>query len=322
MHVSFDDGAVVSASPVGGCEEAALAEHAGARRRARAGPPARDRGPLDAEDEKLPAPRGPGGGARRARRRRGRGPRHARDALQGAALECGSFRAAPRRCARATPTRRAPAEQILMDGLRMVDEWRELDPDARRAEAIFRAWTRSRPTASRRAARRNAAHRARAAVRADRRQRSVRRAIDLSLVGSFEGARILTAMRRAGTIEPIASDGARGAGPRASRGRGAGRLLRGSPPSVRRCRSCCSCSSRRSRGARRPCRPSAGSAIRWPPRAPRAPCCACATPPRPTGLPTAATQRASTSFAADGWRDDPRWRGPRPARTLSRSAAA
>jgi hypothetical protein len=100
--------------------------------------------------------------------------------------------------------RRWPAEQILMDGLRMVDEWRTFDPEAAREDAVFR--------------RAGSFDAYREAVRGESRSQladaerlyqlldgrlPVRRAVDQIRVGSFEGARILTALRRAGCIEPV-----------------------------------------------------------------------------------------------------------------------
>ncbi len=97
-----------------------------------------------------------------------------------------------------------PAEQILMDGLRMVDEWRALDPDASRVDAVFqrvdgfesyREWARSDSAAQIAAAER-------VFVSIDGRL-TVRRVIDLARTGTFDGARILTGLRRAGVIDPV-----------------------------------------------------------------------------------------------------------------------
>jgi hypothetical protein len=99
-----------------------------------------------------------------------------------------------------------PAEQILMDGLRMVDEWRTFDPDAIREDAVFR---RAGPFDGYRDGVRGESPRQLADAQrlydlVDG-QAPVRRAIDQSRLGSFEGARLLTALRRAGVIEPVAA---------------------------------------------------------------------------------------------------------------------
>jgi hypothetical protein len=102
--------------------------------------------------------------------------------------------------------KRLPAEQILMDGLRMVDEWRTFDSDATREEAVFRK-------AGSFDVYREAVRGESRGQRADAERLyelldgklSARRAIDLSRLGSFEGARLLTALRRAGAIEPVAA---------------------------------------------------------------------------------------------------------------------
>jgi hypothetical protein len=103
------------------------------------------------------------------------------------------------------PSRAIPAEQILMDGLRMVDEWRSfdeatVDPDAVfAASGSFEEFRRSEPG--------EGPDRLAVAERLflliDGRQ-PVRRVVDLSRLGSFEGARWLTRFRRAGLIERVA----------------------------------------------------------------------------------------------------------------------
>ena len=100
-----------------------------------------------------------------------------------------------------------PAEQILMDGLRMVDEWRTLDPTATREETVFERSGRFETY------RDGAAPRPPAELgRAERvfllidGRLPAKRVIDLSRLGLFEGARILSELRRAGVIEPLAAD--------------------------------------------------------------------------------------------------------------------
>lgn len=102
-----------------------------------------------------------------------------------------------------------PAEQILMDGLRMVDEWRTLEPTATRAETIYQRVGRFDAYREASAGRRSAelARSERMFLLIDGRL-TARRVIDLSRLGLFEGARILSEMRRAGVIEPLAADAA------------------------------------------------------------------------------------------------------------------
>jgi len=100
-------------------------------------------------------------------------------------------------------TRRTPAEQILMDALRMVDEWRTFDSDARDLDTV---WKRSeafevfRERASESDAR--LAHAERAFLLVDGRV-AARRVIDLARMGEFEGVYWLSRLRRAGVIEPL-----------------------------------------------------------------------------------------------------------------------
>ncbi|MGI9430927.1 MAG: DUF4388 domain-containing protein [Myxococcota bacterium] len=102
-----------------------------------------------------------------------------------------------------------PAEQILMDGLRMVDEWRTLEPTATRAETIFQRVGRFDAYREASAGRKSAelARSERMFLLIDGRL-TARRVIDLSRLGLFEGARILSEMKRAGVIEPLAADAA------------------------------------------------------------------------------------------------------------------
>ena len=97
-----------------------------------------------------------------------------------------------------------PAEQLLMDGLRMVDEWRSFDEAAADPEAVFapsgpfEEFRRSEPGESRD----KLAVAERLFLLIDGRQ-PVRRIVDLSRIGSFEGARWITRFRRAGLIERV-----------------------------------------------------------------------------------------------------------------------
>jgi hypothetical protein len=97
-----------------------------------------------------------------------------------------------------------PAEQLLMDGLRTVDEWRTFDEYAIDPESVFL------PTGRFEEFRRN--HPGEAPDRLAVAERlfllidgrmPVQRVVDLSRLGTFEGARWLTLFRRARLIEPI-----------------------------------------------------------------------------------------------------------------------
>jgi len=96
------------------------------------------------------------------------------------------------------------AEQVLMDGLRMVDEWRAFESEIPDDGAIFRRrgsiedYRRS-PAAR---ASRWPADTERLLLLIDGRS-SARRVIDLSRLGSFLGMRILVDLARAGWIEPV-----------------------------------------------------------------------------------------------------------------------
>ena len=102
------------------------------------------------------------------------------------------------------PARAIPAEQLLMDGLRMVDEWRSFDEAAVDPDSVFA------PSGSFEEFRRNEpgegpdrlAVAERLFLLIDGRQ-PVRRVVDLSRLGSFEGARWLTRFRRNGLIERV-----------------------------------------------------------------------------------------------------------------------
>jgi hypothetical protein len=104
------------------------------------------------------------------------------------------------------------AEQILMDGLRMVDEWQsfaELVP----SEGLVFQKTGRFEQYSEGAEPHQLAAAERVFQLVDGRL-SVRRIIDLSLLGTFDATRALAEMRRAGIVEPLDAEGAR----RAARG--------------------------------------------------------------------------------------------------------
>ena len=96
------------------------------------------------------------------------------------------------------------AEQILMDGLRMVDEWRTFAELVPSEEAVFQHSGRFEDYQT--------SHRGEGGARLEHAKRvfllvdgrlSVRRVIDLSRLGTFEVTRILAELRRARLIEPL-----------------------------------------------------------------------------------------------------------------------
>lgn len=98
-----------------------------------------------------------------------------------------------------------PAEQILMDALRMVDEWRTFDADARALDTV---WKRSdafdvfRERAEGESAKRIALAQ-QLFDRIDGRA-SGARLLDLARISEFDGVYWLSRLRRAGVIEPLA----------------------------------------------------------------------------------------------------------------------
>ncbi len=102
------------------------------------------------------------------------------------------------------------AEQILMDGLRMVDEWRTFAQHVASDDAVFQRTGRFetyRETATGETQRRLPVAEA-VFLLVDGRL-TVRRIIDLSRLGSFDGMRVLAELRSAGVIQPIDPVGAR-----------------------------------------------------------------------------------------------------------------
>ena len=106
--------------------------------------------------------------------------------------------------------RGTPAEQLLMDGLRMVDEWRTFDADARDLETVWK------PSEAFAVFRDRAADESPARVAQAERvfslvdgRASGRRIADLARMGDFDGAYWLSRLRRAGVIEPLARQTAR-----------------------------------------------------------------------------------------------------------------
>jgi hypothetical protein len=101
--------------------------------------------------------------------------------------------------------RGTPAEQILMDGLRMVDEWRTFDADARDFDTVWRrteAFDLFRERAEGEALAR-LAQAERVFSQIDGRA-STRRVVDLARLGEFAGVYWLSRLRRAGVVEPLA----------------------------------------------------------------------------------------------------------------------
>ena len=111
------------------------------------------------------------------------------------------------------------AEQILMDGLRMMDEWQSFSDLVTSEDLVFRrsgdveAYLSDRAAAS--GMQRIQAERVFALVDG---RLAVRRIIDLSRLGTFDATRILAGLVAAGAIEPVDEAGAvlRQAAPRIS----------------------------------------------------------------------------------------------------------
>jgi hypothetical protein len=96
------------------------------------------------------------------------------------------------------------AEQILMDGLRMLDEWRELvtrvPADATVFARVGSVESVTEMSGEESPARQEAARRLFGLIDG---RLSMRRVIDLALVGNFEGLRIFTALQEAHAIEAV-----------------------------------------------------------------------------------------------------------------------
>lgn len=214
LHVAFADGCVVWAAPALDHEDSALAELLVRT------------GALSPEQLVELEPRlGEAGALRRLVVQQSLLPEARLDALEELLTRetvfellrwsSGSFHFTARRKGQhERETRRWPAEQILMDGLRMVDEWRTLDADARRDDSVFRC---AAPfDAYRASVRGESAEQLAAAERLYQLvdgQRPVRRLFDLAGLATFEGARLLSALRRAGAVEPTAARPAAPAAP-------------------------------------------------------------------------------------------------------------
>jgi len=205
LHVAFDGGAVVWAEPAGPYEQAALGE-----RLVRASLLQPERLALLEADLN--------GGERRLSDVLAESGEISAEAVQGVAdlvtsdtifellrWRTGSFRftSQPVVHSRAR-SELLPAEQILMDGLRTVDEWGSLDAAATRGQSVFRkvgsfdrfleAHPGERPE--------RLAVAERLFLLIDGRL-TTRRVIDLSRLGLFEAARLLSRLRSLGVIEPL-----------------------------------------------------------------------------------------------------------------------
>jgi len=91
------------------------------------------------------------------------------------------------------PTELLAAEQILMDGLRMVDEWQGIEKLVPSESAIYERTSEADPRTG---------DAARVLALVDGRL-SVRRVIDLAQLGTFDGMRILSELRSSGAIRPV-----------------------------------------------------------------------------------------------------------------------
>ena len=102
------------------------------------------------------------------------------------------------------------AEQILMDGLRMVDEWQSFADQVPDEEIVFQRCGRfdDYREARQNEPRQQIAEAERVFHLVDGRL-GARRVIDLSLLGTFGATRILADLRRAGLIEPLDPEGMR-----------------------------------------------------------------------------------------------------------------
>ena len=102
------------------------------------------------------------------------------------------------------------AEQILMDGLRMVDEWQSFASQVPREEMVFQRSGRFDDYREKLAgaSRRHLADAERVFHLVDGRL-AVRRIIDLSMLGTFDATRVLSELRGAGIIEPLDLEGVR-----------------------------------------------------------------------------------------------------------------
>ena len=106
------------------------------------------------------------------------------------------------------PERLLGAEQILMDGLRMLDEWQTFAAAVPSEDVVFRrvgSLESSRAFAAQGGGDDRLSHVERVLKLVDGRL-SVRRVVDLSRIGTFEATRVLAELRQAGLIEVVAAE--------------------------------------------------------------------------------------------------------------------
>ncbi len=89
-----------------------------------------------------------------------------------------------------------PTDHILMDGLRMVDEWHQFSPAVPEDSLVFQKVNTGED------AERGLAVDVKKIYRRIDGRLSVRRIIDLSRIGTFEGTRIFAELRKSGLIDP------------------------------------------------------------------------------------------------------------------------
>jgi hypothetical protein len=220
VELRFDDGCVVSAAPVGAYEDEALGDMA-----VRCGALPRE---AHAEAERARAGAGDGLRGHLLAAGLAQGSLHeVEDLLARETLFAllrwsdGSFRFSAQPIPHDRPRDSLiAAEQVLMDGLRMVDEWRALFPELPPETLVYRKRGSIEDYRRSPAARAAAwpAETERLFLLVDGRA-SVRRVIDLSRLGTFLGMRILVDLARAGWLEPVRDEAAARAGSPEARAR-------------------------------------------------------------------------------------------------------
>jgi len=95
------------------------------------------------------------------------------------------------------------AEQILMDGLRMIDEWRTFANRVPADDTVFQRVGRFEDWSVAREAEGQELEAARRVFQLVDGRLSVRRVIDLARLGTFEATRTLVALQDAGLVEPL-----------------------------------------------------------------------------------------------------------------------
>jgi len=95
------------------------------------------------------------------------------------------------------------AEQILMDGLRMVDEWQSFSEHVPSEDIVFQKTAGFKEYRSRSRLETKQLRAAERVFQLVDGRISVRRIIDLSLLGTFDAVRLLAELRRAEVIEPL-----------------------------------------------------------------------------------------------------------------------